>query len=179
MGAGALCRLLADTPGRFERIVLYLPAPLDGVRPPQAEARLTRLLAAVESGEAALVADAVEPELPPSVRNTPTGWSYLRQRVEQLLTDGLAPRARHPVAGARGAGHLGAGVVPGPGAGDRVRGGDDVHPVPVAERLAALLPDAELHVYDRPSGALDQAHRATPTRLRLPERLIATPRSSG
>ena len=91
MGAGALCRLLADTPERFERIVLYLPAPLDGVRPPQAEARLARLLAAVESGEAALVAEAVEPELPPSVRNTPTGWSYLRQRVEQLLTDGLAP----------------------------------------------------------------------------------------
>lgn len=29
--------------------------------------------------------------------------------------------------------------------------GDDVHPVPVAERLAALLPDAELHVYDRPA----------------------------
>src|SRR4029453_3682141 len=52
MGAGALCRLLADTPDRFERVVLYLPAPLDGVRPPVAVARLSRLLAAVGSGGA-------------------------------------------------------------------------------------------------------------------------------
>ena len=29
--------------------------------------------------------------------------------------------------------------------------GDDVHPVAVAERLAGLLPHAELHVYDRPA----------------------------
>ncbi|AGZ46385.1 alpha/beta fold hydrolase [Actinoplanes friuliensis] len=150
MGAGALCRLLADTPDRFERIVLYLPAPLDGVRPPVAEARLTRLLTAVESGEAALVAEAVEPELPPSVRNTPTGWSYLRQRVEQLLTDGLAPELdtlwRSPavpddaVLGAYPGQALVIGCV-----------GDDVHPVPVAERLSRLLPGAELVVYDRPA----------------------------
>ncbi|MEU7903146.1 alpha/beta hydrolase [Actinoplanes sp. NPDC049118] len=150
MGAGALCRLLADTPGRFERIVLYLPAPLDGVRPPQAAARLTRLLAAVESGEAALVAEAVEPELPPSVRNTPTGWSYLRQRVEQLLTDGLAPELdtlwRAPAVPDTSA----LAAFPGRAL---VIGcvGDDVHPAPVAERLAGLLPDAELHVYDRPA----------------------------
>src|SRR4029453_11294125 len=76
MGAGALCRLLAETPDRFDRVVLYLPAPLDGVRPPVAAARLERLLTAVESGEAAAVAEAVEAEMPPSVRNTPAGWSH-------------------------------------------------------------------------------------------------------
>jgi pimeloyl-ACP methyl ester carboxylesterase len=150
MGAGALCRLLSGTPERFERIVLYLPAPLDGVRPPVAEARLARLLAAVESGEAALVAEAVEPELPLAVRNTPTGWSYLRQRVEQLLTDGLAPELdtlwRAPAVSDESAlaaftGHaLVIGCV-----------GDEVHPVTVAERLAGLLPKAELQVYDRPT----------------------------
>jgi len=150
MGAGALCRLLAQSPERFERIVLYLPAPLDGVRPPVAEARLARLLTAVESGEAALVAEAVEPELPPAVRNTPTGWSYLRHRVEQLLTDGLAPELdtlwRAP-------------AVPDESVLAAFRGpalvigcvGDDVHPVSVAERLAGLLPGAELQVYDRPT----------------------------
>ena len=150
MGAGALCRLLSGTPERFERIVLYLPAPLDGVRPPVAEARLARLLAAVESGEAALVAEAVEHELPLAVRNTPTGWSYLRQRVEQLLTDGLAPELdtlwRAPAVSDESAlaaftGHaLVIGCV-----------GDEVHPVTVAERLAGLLPKAELQVYDRPT----------------------------
>ena len=74
MGAGALCRLLSQTPDRFERVVCYLPAPLDGTRPAAAEARVDRLLAAVESGEAASIAAAVEYELPASVRNTPTGW---------------------------------------------------------------------------------------------------------
>jgi pimeloyl-ACP methyl ester carboxylesterase len=150
MGAGALCRLLSTSPHRFERIVLYLPAPLDGNRPAAAEARLRRLLAATESGEAALVAEAVEPELPPSIRNTPTGWSYLRQRVEQLLQDGLAPELdtlwQSP-------------AVPDEGTLKAFRGqalvigsqGDEVHPVAVAERIAGLLPDSELYVYDRPS----------------------------
>jgi pimeloyl-ACP methyl ester carboxylesterase len=150
MGAGALCRLLTETPDRFDRIVLYLPAPLDGVRPPVAVARLERLLAAVESGEAAAVAEAVEYELPKAVRNTPTGWGYLRQRVEQLLNHGLAQQLdtlwREPavpdeslLAGFRG-NALVIGCL-----------GDDLHPFPVAERLAGLLPAAELQVYDHPA----------------------------
>jgi pimeloyl-ACP methyl ester carboxylesterase len=150
MGAGALCRLLADTPGRFERIVLYLPAPLDGVRPAVARERLERLLAAVDSGEAAAVAEAVEYELPPSVRNTPTGWSHLRRRVEQLLEHPVAAQLdtlwQEP-------------AVPDVEALRAFTGralvlgclGDDLHPVAVAERLAELLPAAELHVYDRPA----------------------------
>ncbi len=150
MGAGALCRLLAETPDRFDRVVLYLPAPLDGVRPPVAAARLERLLTAVESGEAAAVAEAVEAEMPPSVRNTPAGWSHLRQRVEQLQRDGLARELETLWA---------APAVPDDAALTAVTApvlvigcrGDDVHPVAVAERLAGLLPDARLHVYDRPA----------------------------
>ncbi|MFI5932613.1 alpha/beta fold hydrolase [Actinoplanes sp. NPDC051494] len=150
MGAGALSRLIADDPGRFERVVLYLPAPLDGVRPRNAEQRLTRLLASVESGEAAVIAEAVELELPPSVRDTATGWGYLRQRVEQLQRDGLAPELatlwREPAVSdlealrSYGGQALVIGCL-----------GDDVHPVAWAERLAGLLPGADLHVYDRPA----------------------------
>ena len=150
MGAGALCRLLAETPERFERVVFYLPAPLDGIRPPIAEARLERLLSAVESGEAALVAEAVEYELPKAVRNTPTGWGYLRQRVEQLLEHGLAPQLEslwpEP-------------AVPDQSALEAFRGralvigclGDDLHPAAVAEALAERLPGATLHLYDHPA----------------------------
>lgn len=150
MGAAALCRLIADTPERFERIVLFLPAPLDGVRPPHAEARLSGLLAAVESGEAALIAAAVEPELPPPALNTPTGRSYLRQRVEWLMAGGLARELdtlwREP-------------AVPDESALAAFQGralvigcvGDEVHPAHTAERLAGLLPDAELHLYGRPA----------------------------
>jgi 3-oxoadipate enol-lactonase len=150
MGAGAMCRLLADTPDRFERVVLHLPAPLDGVRPPAAVQRLERLLTAIESGEAASIAEAVELELPPPVRNTPAGWGYLRQRVEQLQGDGLASEletlwraaalADESVLTAVTAPVLVIGCV-----------GDDLHPVAVAERLAVLMPHADLHVYDRPS----------------------------
>jgi pimeloyl-ACP methyl ester carboxylesterase len=150
MGAGALCRLLSESPERFDRIVCYLPGPLDGTRPAAAEARMERLLAAVESGEAASIAAAVEPELPPSVRNTPTGWSYLRQRVEQLQRDGLAAELTtiwHRPA------------LPDESALRAFRGralvlgclGDEVHPALWAERLATLLPGAQLHVYDRPA----------------------------
>ncbi|MDT4990171.1 MAG: 3-oxoadipate enol-lactonase [Actinoplanes sp.] len=150
MGAGALCRLLADTPDRFERIVLYLPAPLDGNRPPVAAVRLERLLTAVASGEAARVAEAVEYELPKAVRNTPTGWGYLRQRVEQLLNHGLAEQLDTLWS---------APAVAEPSALTAFRGralvigclGDDLHPAAVAEGLAELLPDAESHIYDHPS----------------------------
>jgi 3-oxoadipate enol-lactonase len=150
MGAAALCRLLAETPDRFERVVLYLPAALDGRRPPAAAARLQRLLAALDTGEAAAIAEAVELELPPSVRNTPAGWGYLRQRVEQLQRDGLAPQLetlwRAPAVADDTA--LRAVHVP-----VLVIGcvGDEVHPVAVAERLAGLMPRAALHVYDRPA----------------------------
>jgi 3-oxoadipate enol-lactonase len=150
MGAGALARVLADTPDRFERVVFYLPSPLDSTRPAAAESRIERLLAAVESGEAASIAAAVEPELPPSVRNTPAGWAYLRQRVEHLQRYGLAPELTtlwHAPA------------VPDEQLLTRFQGralvlgaaGDEVHPAAWAERVAALLPNAELHVYDHPS----------------------------
>ncbi|MDI6103926.1 alpha/beta hydrolase [Actinoplanes sp. NEAU-A12] len=150
MGAAALCRLVAATPDRFERVVLYLPAPLDGTRAAASAQRLQRLLASVESGEAAMIADAVEQEMPPSVRNTPAGWSFLRQRVEQLQRDGLAPEVDS--------------LWPEPALADEwllkeFRGrslvigclSDEVHPVGWAERIAGLLPGAELEIFDRPA----------------------------
>jgi 3-oxoadipate enol-lactonase len=119
-------------------------------RPPAAVARLARLFAAIESGEAAAMAQAVEAEMPPSVRNSPAGWAYLRQRVEQLQQDGLAPELdtlwREPALPsleplrAVTAAVLVIGCV-----------GDEVHPVSVAERLAGVFPQATLHVYDRPA----------------------------
>jgi 3-oxoadipate enol-lactonase len=150
MGAAALARLLADTPDRFERVVFYLPAPLDGTRSPAAVARAERLVAAAESREAAVIAEAAEAELPAQVRNTPAGWSYLRQRVEQLSRDGLASELLSL---------WDAPAVPDEAVLKAFRGaalvlgchGDDVHPVAWAERLSELLPDAELHVYDDPA----------------------------
>jgi pimeloyl-ACP methyl ester carboxylesterase len=150
MGAAALCRLLAAAPDRFERVVLYLPAPLHGERPSASAQRLERLLAAVESGEAAVIAEAVEAEVPSSVRNTPAGWSFLRQRVEQLQRDGLAPEIETVFAAPALADdsllrlYQGRALVIG-------CAGDEAHPVSWAERLASLLPGAELELFDRPA----------------------------
>ena len=149
LGAGALCRLLSSSPDRFERIVLYLPAPLDGARPPAVRDRFARLLDAVGDGDAAAIADVVAADLPAAVRNTPAGWGYLRQRVEQLQRDGLAEQLTtlwdEPAVADLGA----LSAVP---AKALVIGcaGDEGHPVAVAERLAEVLPGAELYVYDRP-----------------------------
>jgi 3-oxoadipate enol-lactonase len=149
VGAGALCRLLVSSPDRFERIVLYLPSPIDGARPPAVRERFARLLTAVRGGDAAAIADVVAADLPVAVRNTPAGWGYLRQRVEQLQRDGLAeqlatlwdePALTDPDLLAKVPAKV---LVVG-------CSGDEVHPVAVAQRLAKTLPDAELYVYDRP-----------------------------
>ncbi|PZG23991.1 alpha/beta hydrolase [Micromonospora craterilacus] len=149
LGAGALCRLLIESPERFERLVFFLPAALDQPRGPVARARLTELLEAVESGDASAVADVVAAELPPAVRNTPAGWAYLRQRLDHLLRDGLAfgladlpEQAPLVDAGALAAVTAPALVI--------AAEGDDLHPVEVAEQLAAALPGATLHRYARP-----------------------------
>ena len=149
MGAGALCRLLVDHPDRFERVVLFLPAVLDTPRPVAARERLSDLLTAVEAADAAEVANVLSQDIPASMRNNPAAWSFLRQRMEMLMGDGLAPGlASLPeqvaVDDADGLSHVKAPVL--------VIGtqGDDLHPVAVAEQIAGLLPDAHLHVYDKP-----------------------------
>ncbi|MFE9694410.1 alpha/beta fold hydrolase [Micromonospora sp. NPDC005806] len=149
LGAGALCRLLAESPERFDKLVFFLPAVLDTPRGEVARARLTDLLDAVADGDASALADVVSLELPPSVRNTPAGWAYLRQRLDQLLRDGLAPGLaslpeQAPLRDAKAlAGVTAPALVIG-------CAGDDLHPASVAEQLAAALPHATLHVYDRP-----------------------------
>jgi 3-oxoadipate enol-lactonase len=149
LGAGALCRLLVDSPERFERLVFFLPAALDEPRPAAARQRLTRLLDALEDGDVSAVADAVAGEAPPAVRNTPAAWAYFRQRIDQLMRDGLAPELaslsdQSPVADRADLSGVRAQAL--------VIGclGDDLHPVAVAEQLAATLPAATLHVYDKP-----------------------------
>ncbi|MEV7227706.1 alpha/beta hydrolase [Polymorphospora sp. NPDC051019] len=149
LGAGALGRLLTESPERFERVVFFLPAVLDEARPPASTERLHHLLDAVGVGDISAVADVLSAEIPPAVRNTPASWAYLRQRIDQLMRDGLAPEL---------ADLTGEVAVPDRAALSRVTAralvigcvGDDLHPVAAAEALAAALPKAELHVYDRP-----------------------------
>jgi 3-oxoadipate enol-lactonase len=149
LGAGALCRLLADNPGRFTRAVFFLPAVLDEARPGAARQRLTALLEAIESGDAAAVAEVISQEAPAQVRNTPAVWAFLRQRLEQLMRDGLAAglESLPELVVMNDRRKLRAVTAPALVIACR---GDELHPVSVAEQLAEALPNAILHVYDRP-----------------------------
>ncbi len=150
LGAGALCRLLAETPDRFEKVVMFLPAVLDRPRPEAARRRLVNLLEAINSGDLPTVANAVVEEIPPSARNGASGWAYVRQRLNTLMNTGLSSGLltlpdQVPVPDVGLLRDVSAQVL--------VIGciGDDLHPSSVAEQLAAVLPDVRLHIYNRPA----------------------------
>lgn len=150
LGAGALCRLLAQTPHRFDRLVFFLPAVLDEPRPAAATARARALLDAVEADDAAAAASLLSAEIPAGLRDRPAAWRYVRERLDALLRDGLAPGLAQlltkPALSDRSV--LAAVTAPALIIGCR---GDVAHPPAVAERLADVLPNATLHVYDQPS----------------------------
>lgn len=148
LGAAVLCRLLIDSPDRFDRVVLYLPAVLDE-RVSPARRRLGALLTAARDQEIGVVSDAIYRELPPPVRHSQQAWSYLSSRLDQLLQEPLArglaalPDQR-PVPDAELLAKVDVPVL--------VIGSvaDPMHPASVARRLAEALPRAELHVYEKP-----------------------------
>ncbi|GIJ48617.1 alpha/beta hydrolase [Virgisporangium aliadipatigenens] len=149
LGAAALARLVADNPTRFERLVFFLPAVLDKPRPAASRARLEALLAAVEEQDPSAIAEAVTPEIPAPMRGSSASWAYLRQRVDHLMHFGLGAGLASlpdevPVPDPA---VLSAVTVPALVIGAR---GDDLHPHEVARALADALPQAELHIYDRP-----------------------------
>jgi pimeloyl-ACP methyl ester carboxylesterase len=155
LGAGALVRLLADNPTRFDRVVFFLPAALAEPREPAAAERFDALLAAAEEQDSAALADVISLEIPPTVRASPAGWSYLRQRVEHIVHFGLSPALaglprEAPLPDASAVATLRAVTAEALVLGCR---GDDLHPAAVAAALAGALPRCELHLYDSP-GAL-------------------------
>jgi pimeloyl-ACP methyl ester carboxylesterase len=165
MGAGALCRLLAQTPDRFERVVFFLPAVLDQPRPPATLARIRALLEAVSDEDSAAAATLLAAEIPMSVRDRPASWRYVRERLDGLFREGLVEALvdlPDEVALADRAA-LRAVTAPALVIGCR---GDVAHPPQVAEELAAALPHASLHIYDQ--AAIVWTHR-TDLRSRISE----------
>jgi len=155
MGAGALCRLLAAQPDRFERLVFFLPAVLDTPRPAAARGHLAALAAAVESGAPGALAQVVAAEVPRSYAGSAAADGYVKQRMAAL--HGLGAGTPAGIAGALralpdqlaldDASALRAVTAPALVVTSK---DDPQHPVEVAERLADLLPNATLHVYDEP-----------------------------
>lgn len=149
MGAGALCRLLAETPDRFEKVVFFLPAVLSVPRGRTAISSLAKLDAAAESGDAAAVAAVINADLPEAVRGTPAALAYATARAKTLC---LPSMRRVPAALAADVAVGDESLLRRVTARALVLGCEDdaAHPAPIARRLAELLPNAEAHIYDQP-----------------------------
>ncbi|GAA4915605.1 pimeloyl-ACP methyl ester carboxylesterase [Stackebrandtia albiflava] len=150
MGAGALCRLLSRTPDRFRRVVFLLPGVLDEVREPSAHDRLSRLDRLAAAGDHDGVARLLRDELPADVRDTATAREYARRHADTICLPSMrhVPRLLASTPAVESAADLRGVTAEALVLGSR---GDDAHPVAVAERLAAHLPRARLHVFDDPA----------------------------
>jgi 3-oxoadipate enol-lactonase len=150
LGAGALCRLLSQTPERFDRLVFFLPAVLDEPRPAAAMARARALLEAVAEDDAPAAAGLLAGDIPAGLRDRPAAWRYVRERLDALLKDGLAPGladlTEQTALPDRGV--LASVKTPALVLGCR---GDVAHPPALAEQLADVLPNATLHIYPQPA----------------------------
>jgi pimeloyl-ACP methyl ester carboxylesterase len=157
MGAGALCSLLARTPGRFERLVFVMPAVLDQPRTDEGLSRMVEMARCVDIRDVEpLTALLLEAE-PASVRTRPGVQLWCRRQAAELAGTQVAlalralptqvPLTERAVLAAVSAPAL---VI--------AQEQDPAHPVWVAEQLAAALPDAHLEVMA--PGGLMWRHRA-------------------
>lgn len=154
MGAGALARVLSETPDRFDKAAFVLPAALDAAHGAaereQSADRMRRVMALARDGDV----DGVRAELvarePEPVRDLPAAQTWLTQRAELLVgTD-----ARY------GLNLPGEVAVDDPSALAEVTAstlvltheGDEAHPVAVAEAYADALPNSKLVVL--PAGSI-------------------------
>lgn len=156
VSADALCAIAADRPDRFERLVLFLPSALDA--PNAGAAHFPDFAADLESMS---LHDYAERALDDPVygllfAKRPAWRALVRRRIQRMNRDGV-PRALRAYAAAPP-------PVPQP---ERLRAvrcpvlilahrDDPVHDVAVAERLAGLLPNATLRIWDEPLAMLDR-----------------------
>lgn len=155
MGAGALLRLAAERPDRFERIGLLLPSLID--EPAAARPQFPALADLLESKPLEEVAEAelASPVHAPLLARRPWWRRLIRQRILRMNATGV-PRALRayaagdpPLADADALRAVRAPVLV------LAHEGDPVHPAAVARRLGELLPNATVRVWEEPLAMLD------------------------
>jgi 3-oxoadipate enol-lactonase len=140
LGAGALLRVVASHPGRFERLAFVMPASLDQVRDDRATAWLLRLAAAIDGRDEDAIAALLLLEVPAAVRER-TGARLLVQRRARQLASGPPPRPAGQVRPLEDLACLADVTAPALVVGQQ---DDDLHPLEVARTLATALPRADL-----------------------------------
>jgi pimeloyl-ACP methyl ester carboxylesterase len=150
MGGGAILRLLADDPQRFERLVFFLPGSLDTSRQGAAAHRLATLAGAAARGDVDAIVSQLLAEMPPEIAVRREAEAFARRQASAMV-DGPAARAVQqlpytvPVEDASVLTDVKAPALV------IAQRDDRAHPVEVAECLAAALPNATLHVFDQPA----------------------------
>lgn len=151
LGAGALLRLLADDPDRFERAVMCLPAVLDRRAPGPAE-RMARLGALAATRDRDGLARQLLSEQPAELRAEPPVRAWVADQVELLTRPDLVralaelPELR-PIEDRTTLAALELPVL------ILAAEADPAHPAEVADELAAALPNARLEILG-PGGLL-------------------------
>jgi pimeloyl-ACP methyl ester carboxylesterase len=148
MGSATLLRVLTDTPDRFDKCVFALPASIDKPRRLDQSSRLSELGRFVETRDIDGLTDYFSAEMPEVFRGSPQLRDFMRQRAETLLTTDVLEFVRtlptiFPVTDVEALQKV---TVPSLVIGQE---GDEVHPASIARELAAALPNAQLHVYDK------------------------------
>lgn len=142
LGAGALTRIAAERPDRFQRLVLLLPAALDRAREPAAARAYERLAAAVAADDGgATLREVLAADIPPGVEV----GDHLDQRAHALsrLPEALRDLPEQvPVTDAGALSEVTAEVL--------VIGAteDPMHPASVAKSTAAAFRDARLELLE-------------------------------
>ncbi len=149
LGAGAILRCVADTPDRFDRIALVLPASLDQPRPADPASNLAAMARLIDGGDVAGLTALLSAQLPEDIASRRGVDRLMAGRAAAMCRPGV-PRAiralpDHTAVADRAAlaRYAGRALV-------IAHEGDDTHPAAVARDVAAALPGAQLHVFDRP-----------------------------
>ena len=140
LGAGALLRLLVQTPDRFERLGFVLPAALDVARADGATVRLGKLGDAIDAGDVDAVTRILLTEVPEEVRDARGVHTLVRRRAQQLASR-PAPRPLGDDRPLRDLTALLRVTVPALVIGQEA---DPLHRLDVAAELSTALPDARL-----------------------------------
>lgn len=148
VGGGAILNLLADRPDRFERVVIFLPASIDGPNPGAADPYPPLAAMLEERPLDEIVAWALDESVQqPLFERRPYWRELVRERILRMNPDGVPAALRAYVSGAP--------PVADADALRRVRApvlllaheGDPIHDVATARRLAGILPNARLEVW--------------------------------
>lgn len=157
LGAGALLRSAVQEPAAYERLVLVLPATLDGARSDVAVRRMTDRADLVDRADVEALAASLVAEQPERVRDRADVSVWARRQAARLARSEVAAAlrelpARYPL---QSRAELSALTCPVLVIGQEA---DDAHPASVARELAAALPDARCEIF--PPGGVLWTHRA-------------------